>query len=206
MMRHTLLACLLASGSACARPTPSSVVASRASAAAPPAGSESWKTCSVARSIARQFARGLALLAETEPYLADDALSFRVCDREHLDCNGAAQPFPGECRDRFFSARLSKSIVTSWSSGARPLERSASYAVVFIEPQANDLVAELALGYQFAGNPGADTRGPHVWAGVTETSEELPKIRVVISKDHPTTTRESMILIGEREIDSADPR
>lgn len=155
MMRYTLLACLLVSGPACARPTPSSAVASQAKVAAPPAVSESWKTCSVARALARQFTRGLALLAEADHYLAEDVLSFRVCDREHLDCNRAAQPFPGECQDRFFSQRLSKSIATSWSIGARPLDRSASYAVVFIEPHANEIVAELALGYQFAGNPGA---------------------------------------------------
>jgi hypothetical protein len=203
MTRQALIACILVSGLACARPTPSSAVASRASAAAPPAIAESWKTCSVARALARQFSRGLALLAEVEPYLAEDGLSFRVCDRERLDCNGAAQPFPGECRDRFYSQRLSKSIATSWSSGARPLERSASYAVVFMESRTNDIVAELALGYQFVGNPGADTRGPHVWAGVAETSEDLPTIRVVIPKDHPSTTRESTIVLGEREIDSA---
>jgi hypothetical protein len=78
--------------------------------------------------------------------------------------------------------------------------------VVFIEPHANEVVTELALGYQFAGNPGVNTRGPHVWAWVTETNEDLPTIRVVIPKDHPSTTRESAILLGEREIDSTDPR
>ena len=163
---------------------------------------DSWRDCAVARSLALQFTRGLSLLGEVEPYLADDAILFRVCDRERLDCNSPPQPFPGDCKDRFFSQRLSKSIETSWSSTAKPLERSASYAVVFIEHKANETVAELDLRYRFAGSPDSPASGPHVLAGVTESSDDAPTIRVVIPKGHSTKTRESAILIGEREIGS----
>jgi hypothetical protein len=197
-MRSILLSLFLVTGLSCARAT--NPLASTVTATS---GPQSWHSCSVARSLARQFARGLSLLGELEPYLASDAVSFRVCDRDKLDCNGPAQPFRGECKDHFFSQRLSRSIETSWSSGPRPVERSASYAVVFIDEQANQIVAELTLRYRFTGNPGGAMDGPHVWAGVTETNEDAPTIRVAIPRDRPTTTRGSAILIGDRDIDPA---
>lgn len=193
-MRPILWACLISAGMSCARTTraPSG---SFAVASAP----DAWRSCSVARTIARQFVRGLSLLGEVKPYLVDDAISFRVCDRENLNCNLQTQPF-ADCKDRFFSQSLSKSIETSWSTVARPLERRASYAVVFLDQRADEIVAELSLRYQFAGNPDANTAGPQVWAGMSETSDDVPEIRIVIPKNHPTTTRESVILLGEREI------
>jgi hypothetical protein len=193
-MRFILGSCLILGCLSCARATsvPSSTVVS---------GSESWRSCSVARALARQFTRGLSLLGEVEPYLADDAIAFRVCDREPLSCNSPAQPFPGDCKDRFVSQRLSKTIETSWSSTPRPLERPTSYGVVFMEDRANDIVAELALRYRFAGNPEGGTASPHVWTGVTETTEDAPTIRVVIPKGHATTTQNSAIQFGEREIE-----
>jgi hypothetical protein len=197
-MRPIVLSFFIMTGLSCAQATnPSS---SRVAAASVP---ESWRSCAVARSLARQSTRGLSLLAELESYLVGDAIAFRVCGRGDLDCNGPTQPFPGRCKDHFFSQRLSKAIETSWSSGPRPEERSASYAVVFIHQQANQIVAELDLRYRFTGNPPGAMNGPHLWAGVTETSEDAPAIRVAIPKDNPTTTRESAIALGEREIDRA---
>ena len=192
-----LLWVLAGLGSSCSRS-----VTSPAERTAPPAAVVSaWKRCAVASTLARQFTNALGLLGEVGSYVDDGRIVFRVCDATGPECNQLPQPFPGACPDHFFVQRLSKRIETTWSTETTPSERAASYVPVFIDRRNNDIVAEVDLHYRFSGSPGApDGAASRVLSGVTVSRDDAPAIRVVIPGGG-SQTRDSVILIGEREID-----
>lgn len=179
----------------CARP----VALSGRDPASSPTGN--WKTCGVARTLARQFTRAFALLDEIPSYAESDRIVFHVCQGDDPDCNQASQPFPGACADRVFVHRLGRQIETSWSTAVTPPERSASYVPVFIESRARDIIVHVDLHYRFAGSPAVPPgSAAHVVSGVTSSRGDAPTIRVVIPGGADSQTRDSAILIGEREI------
>jgi hypothetical protein len=197
-MRAAVVLCSLGGvGISCAR---SAALSSGRDSALPPTGS--WKTCAVARTLARQFTRAFVLLGEVPSYADNNRIVFHVCQSNAPDCNQAAQPFPDACEDRFFVQRLSKQIQTSWSTAVSPPERSASYVPVFIESRSSDITVHVDLRYRFAGSPAVPGgSAARVLTGITSSQGDAPTIRVVIPAAVGSPTRDSAILIGEREIE-----
>ena len=148
-MRAAVVVCSLGgAGISCAR---SLAPSSGRDSALPPTGT--WKTCAVARTLARQFTRAFVLLGEFPSYAENDRIVFHVCQSNDLDCNQASQPFPDACAGPFFRptpVKTHRDVVVDRGHTARAL---ASYVPVFIESRASDITVHVDLRFRFAVVP-----------------------------------------------------